>query len=75
MVAPCGFGWHEVGRDVLSDGQTGATSRSADWVATAVIPTVTGEGRKPMKVNHRPSENSHRATGRVAIADQGELFS
>ena len=58
------------------DSQTAAaTSRSADGVTAAVIPAVMGEGWKPLKVSHRPSENSQRATGRVAIAVQVEIGS
>jgi hypothetical protein len=38
-------------------------------------PAVMGEGRKPLKVNHRPRENSQRAIGRVAMAVTGEIGS
>jgi hypothetical protein len=42
-------------------------------VPTPTIPAVMGEGLKPLKVNHRPSESSHRATGTVAIPDHAEI--
>jgi hypothetical protein len=39
------------------------------------MPVVMGEGLKPLNVNQIPRESSHRATGRVAIADHGEIGS
>src|SRR5918911_814841 len=52
--------------------QAGTTSRSAGRVPAATIPAVMAEGLKPLKVSHKPSESSHRATGTVAITDHAE---